>query len=59
LRISAQHFKEFMEPLKNLSGEIWLGARPQKADDCMDAGGRAMQEQLPSLHAVNECFGGA
>ncbi|HRH77464.1 MAG TPA: hypothetical protein PK129_08985, partial [Cellvibrionaceae bacterium] len=28
----------------------------KKPDDCMDAGGRATQEQLPSLHGVNEDF---
>jgi hypothetical protein len=36
----------------------WRGKFPNKADDCMDAGGRATQEQLPSLHVVNEYFFG-
>lgn len=29
---------------------------PHKVDDCMGAIGRAMQEQLPSLHAAKEHF---
>jgi hypothetical protein len=36
----------------------WRGKFSKKADDCTDAGGRATQEQLPSLHVVNEHFFG-
>ncbi len=55
--------KKTREPLKNVGGEalarrIWARRPHKKADDCREAGGRAMQEQLPSLHEVNEHVGG-
>jgi hypothetical protein len=47
------------EALKNVGGEALARQIFQKkADDCTDAGGRATQEQLPSLHVVNEHFFG-
>ncbi|RZA05871.1 MAG: hypothetical protein EOO68_05945 [Moraxellaceae bacterium] len=47
------------EALKNVGGDALARQIFQKkADDCTDAGGRATQEQLPSLHAVNEHFFG-
>ncbi len=47
-----------MHAAKLWLGEFGLGAPAKKADDCMDVGGSAMQEQLPSLHLVNEHFPG-
>ncbi|RYZ78173.1 MAG: hypothetical protein EOO68_40765 [Moraxellaceae bacterium] len=49
----------YKEALKNVGGEALVRQIFQKkTDDCMDAGGRATQEQLPSLHVVNEHFFG-
>ena len=47
-----------MHAAKLWLGEFGLGAPAKKADDCIDARGRAMQERLPSLHLVNEHFPG-